>query len=365
MIDGTTQIAFINIIIMSIDSSTIIELLDPVQHLRTHLDQRVRVDGRGFMDSRSLTVNCGAGEGIDTLLSFKAKKGIYGSAEVRLGGTLVCCDTTLLIGTPSPVAPDEGDLDFDVSLTGICDPKYESFRTKHDDALDLESLLTSVFIDGRIVDLKSLGIAKGEYAFRLCVGVTVLSLDGNLQDAAIVAVMTALDDTRMPDVVFPSDLPQDKATSVKHGQFGRTRNFPCIYAAGNQDKKLGLLALALPLTVAVFLNSDKEWDLRQAVLFVDPTKSEEGAVHSTITTVLRLPRSRSSGDEVELCGVFGNESDDIGSSDPRLRGGSPGDYIASTEDSPDSDASGIIPAAIRLSIEHAKAIWGPRVPFLG
>ena len=72
---------------------------------------------------------------------------------------------TLHIGTPSPLAPDDGDLDFDVSLTGICDPKYENTRTKPDDALDLESLLASVFVDGRIVDLKSLGISKGSMPF--------------------------------------------------------------------------------------------------------------------------------------------------------------------------------------------------------
>lgn len=350
---------------MSIDSSTVIELLDPVRHLRTHLEQKVRVDGRGFLDCRNLTVSCGSKGGVDaSSSSYKAKRG-YGSAELRLGGTLVSCDVTLHIGTPSPLAPDDGDLDFDVSLTGICDPKYENTRTKPDDALDLESLLASVFVDGRIVDLKSLGIAKGEYAFRLCVGVTILSHDGNLQDAAILAVMCALHDTKIPDVVFPSDLPQDKATSVKHGQFGRNRNFPCISTAGNRNKKLSLLALALPLTVAVFLNEEKDWDLRQAVLFVDPAKSEEGAVHSTLTTVLRIPSDGGGNGEVELCGVFGNESDGVGASDPRCRGGSPGDYIASSENSPDTSATGIVPAAIKLSIERAKAAWGSQVPFLG
>lgn len=348
--------------------SSIIELLDPVRHLRTHLEQGVRLDGRSYLELRDLSIDCQGGEA--SLLT-KAAENCYGYAEVHLGATIVLCNITLQIGTPSPLAPDEGDLDFDVSLTGICDPKYESFRTKHDDALDLESLLSCVFIEGRIVDLKCLGIATAEYAFRLCVGVTVLSHDGNIQDAAILAVMSALHDTKLPDAVFPSELPQDKRTTVKHGKFGCTKNFPCITAKGNPKKPVCLLARALPLTVAVFLNAEKEWDLRQASLLIDPARNEERVMHCTITTVLRISSPQDNAEPMdgssvnpEFCGIFCNESDDIGSSDPRCRGGTPNDYFPSVEDAPSSTNGGIVPAAVELCVAHAKSAMVSNVPFL-
>ena len=344
--------------------SAIVELLDPVRHLRTYLEQGVRFDQRHFLELRNLSIEC---HGRDSSSLKMGKEHCYGSAEVRLGATIVSCDVTLKIGTPSPLAPHEGDLEFDVSLSGLCDPKYENFRTKHDDALDLESLLTSVFIDGRIVDLKCLCITAGEYAFRVCVGLTVLSHDGNIQDAVILAVMSALHSTKMPDVVFPSELPLEKQQRLRQGKFGRTKNHPCIKAVGNPDKPLVLLAQTLPMTVAIFLNSEKEWDMSKISLLIDPTKAEEVAVHSTVTAVLRISSSKdlsSSDGNNQLCGIFCSENDDIGSSDPRCRGGTPNDYIPSLEDSPSTENGGVISAAIKICIEHAKLLLATKVPFL-
>ena len=72
--------------------------------------------------------------------------------------------------------------------------KYENLRSKHEDALDLETLLLSIFVRGKVLDMKDLCIEPRKHAFRLCVGVSILNHDGNLPDSCIIAVMMALVD---------------------------------------------------------------------------------------------------------------------------------------------------------------------------
>jgi exosome complex RNA-binding protein Rrp42 (RNase PH superfamily) len=348
---------------MSLDPASIIEIIDPYTHLKAHLDQGVRADGRGFNEFRGLEIRCGADSS-----NKRTKMNNYGSAEVRLGDTLVFCNIALQIGVPSPTAPDDGDVDFDVSLNAICDPKYENIRTKHDDALDLETLLISVFSQGRIIDFKCLGIEKGERAFRLCVGVTVLSHSGNLQDAAILAVMAALSDVRLPDVVHPSDLAVAAAGAgnpdKSSNKASTTGAKPCITRTGNKNKKVTLLAAAVPSTVAVMLSPEKEWDVRSAVMFADPSKKEEAVLYSTVTTVVRVPhKSKQQGGEVELCGVFCSESEGVGQGDPTCRGGCPNDYVPSAEDAPADGQAAVVPAAVSLCVQLAKQLQ-PLLPYL-
>ena len=261
-----------------LDEAATFEVVDPRAHLRTFLMQGVRADGRELLKSRKLEFN----------LRRKGQRatGTFGSAEVRLGRTLVRCDISVKIGTPSVAAPDEGDLDVDVSLNAICGAKYENLRSKHEDALDLETLLLSIFVRGKVLDMKDLCIEPRKHAFRLCVGVSILNNDGNLPDSCIIAVMMALVDFRLPDVI-----PTKEIDSLSSNGRGNSKDPLRISNAGNPDKKLGLEGIVLPSTVAFFLDEEKHYSLGSAALLADPSRAEEACVSSTLTVAILIPFS--------------------------------------------------------------------------
>ena len=335
-----------------IDETAIFEVLDPRAHLRTFLKQGVRADGRELLKSRNLEVN----------MDKKGQKvpGTFGTAEVRLGKTLVRCDISVMIGTPSVAAPDEGDLDVDVCLNAMCGAKYENLRNKHEDALDLETLLLSVFVSGKVLDLKDLCIESRKHAFRLCVGVTILNHDGNLPDACILVVMMALVNFRKPDVH-----PQQEANPASQSGRGRSRVPLCISQIGNPDKKLGLAGIVLPSTVAFFLDEEKDYSASSAALLADPSRTEEGCVSGTLTVATLLPLSSMSSISTlpasagSLCGVFSNESEGLGSRDAQAVGGTSRDYV---NPSPGADGD-LVKTAVeicrKIAIEQLAPVIGP------
>ena len=296
------------------DEGTIIDLLAPREFLRTHLKQGVRADGRDLLKIRNLNIKMG-------------KEGGIGSAEVRLGKTMVRCDISVMIGTPSVTAPEEGDVEFDVCLNAMCGTKYENLRNKHEDALDLENLLQSIFVHGKIIDFKDLCIESRKYAFRLCLGVTVLSHDGNLPDACILSVMAALINLRIPDVISPDD----RVTSSSNGR-GVLKESLVVSKEGNPKKRLNLPGIVLPVTVALFLDEEKEWAATSAAFLADPSRSEEGCVNSTLTVASILPflDEKQENQEVLLCGIFSNECEGLGARDPLSVGGTASDYVGTT-----------------------------------
>lgn len=328
-----------------IDESAIFEVLDPRAHLRTFLSQGVRADGRELLKTRNIELRVGFQD--------QTSAGVLGSAEIRLGRTMVRCGISVMIGTPSVAAPEEGDLDIDVSLNAICGTKYENLRNKHDDALDLETLLLSVFVRGKVLDLKDLCIEARKHAFRLCVGVTILNHDGNLPDACILAVMMALVNFRKPDVV-----PREDASSSSNGR-GNSKSSLCVSRTGNPQKKLKLAGVVLPSTVALFLDAEKDYNLASAALLADPSRAEEGCVSSTLTVVTLLPFTNLSADAGSLCGVFSNECEGLGSRDAQAVGGTALDYVNPVPGADGDLMEAAVGVCRKIAVEQLVPIVGP------
>ena len=77
-----------------------LHLFDKLDHIRTFTNNSVRFDGRSFGDFRPVRVIT------DNILSQR----ICGSSQVQIGHTLVACGVNILVGNPSHLKPDCGDI---------------------------------------------------------------------------------------------------------------------------------------------------------------------------------------------------------------------------------------------------------------
>ena len=251
-------------------SSLALKQLDPRSFENEFIKNGIRSDGRCFTDLRRVVV--GAGNTLRTSQSSSC-----GESLVYIGATVVACTISVLVGTPCSQHPDAGDLDIDVSLWPICSLKYEQRSGKPEEAYLLESILHDVFVSGDVMDLTQLGIEKGRYAYRLHIRLVCISDDGNLIDAAILAVTRALLGTVLPrPIVGPATV-----------SISRDKTTPLI-----------LKRIPVAVTCGIF-NSGGEGNghssgstsssssgMSEDVYLVDPSQEEEAVVRGTITCVI-------------------------------------------------------------------------------
>ena len=176
------------------------------------IDQDLRVDGRGRLDHRSLTLELGT--------SPQAS----GSARLRLGSTDVMVAVRADIGTPPAGFPTHGRLSCAVELSASADPAYEG-RGGEKAAAELSRALERGLLGasaggaaslsaaasgvrggssdhgaGAALAMESLGIQKGKSCWVLRCDCLVLSADGSALDALSVAIKAALADCKIPKV---------------------------------------------------------------------------------------------------------------------------------------------------------------------
>lgn len=165
---------------------------DPTGYYENFLKHKVRPNGREFHNIRTPIIKKS---------SFNSNMNCCGSSYVELGNTKVSCGVKLLIGTPSINKPNYGDVEIDISLWQICSPKYDQ-KSKSDIALVLESQLYSLVMDTKMFDLEQLCIQEGKAAFRLCISIVLLSDAGNLFDAMVLSLVSALNDIKLPNTTI-------------------------------------------------------------------------------------------------------------------------------------------------------------------
>lgn len=195
----------------------ILKHLDGDDTYKTYLLNNIRPDGRGLLDHRSIYVcnrskassktsssSAGGNFSYNSLLPKSSDGSILGSSIACIGSTYAVCNITMMIGKPSLTLTDCGDIEFDINLWSVCSPAYESMnkKNKNDKAHYIEKVLDDVIANCNIIDLKQLCIKDGVSAIRLCVNITFLGDDGNLTDVAILALMSALMDTSLPDIII-------------------------------------------------------------------------------------------------------------------------------------------------------------------
>jgi exosome complex RNA-binding protein Rrp42 (RNase PH superfamily) len=101
------------------------------------------------------------------------------------------------VGTPYELAPEAGQLQVNVHMTPVASSDFPVGRPG-DEAMALSQWLTRTANKAGMMDLNSLCISSGKAVWVLTVDVVVLAFDGNVADAALIALVAAVADTRLP-----------------------------------------------------------------------------------------------------------------------------------------------------------------------
>ena len=156
------------------------------------LSKGKRTDGRAFNEYRPIEIEL-------DVVPAKAE----GSAIVRIGDTTIIAGVKVLVGTPYPDSADEGVMMVTAELTPIASPLFELGPPK-EPAIELARVVDRGVRESKTIDVKKLCIVEGQKVYMVFADVYPLEYDGNLIDAASLAVNAALlatefDEKRMED----------------------------------------------------------------------------------------------------------------------------------------------------------------------
>ncbi|KAJ3553658.1 hypothetical protein NM688_g3493 [Phlebia brevispora] len=219
--------------------------LHPRAYLERFLAEQVRSDGREPGEWRDVSVNVGSISTAD------------GSALVRLGNTTVVCGVKAEIAEPELDKPEEGFLVPNLDLPAICSPKFKP-GPPSEEAQVLSDRLNEILLSSGVISTSSLCIEAGKAVWVLYVDATCINYDGNALDATLIAMVSALQNTRLPKATYNEETGRTTCT--------RKAMIP-----------LQINRLPLATSFGVF---------DSAKILADPTAFEEPLLDTTFTVVL-------------------------------------------------------------------------------
>ncbi|KAF9084147.1 Exosome complex component RRP43 [Mortierella sp. AD031] len=163
--------------------------LHPTEFFRQFTAQDVRPDGRALTAFRPTTVH----HGVITTAN--------GSAMVRIGGTTVVCGVKAEVAEPKLDTPDQGYLVPNVELSPMCSSKFRP-GPPSEQAQAVSEAINRVLKESKVLDLKDLCIEEGKAVWVLYVDAVCVSYDGNIYDAALAAIMAALNNVRIRNPTY-------------------------------------------------------------------------------------------------------------------------------------------------------------------
>ncbi|MBU2639498.1 MAG: exosome complex protein Rrp42 [Nanoarchaeota archaeon] len=155
------------------------------EYLMQILNKKIRTDGRKFEDYRDIE--------IETDISKNAE----GSAKVRIGETEVIVGVKLEVGTPYPDNPDEGTIIVGAEFLQMANPEFESGPPSVQ-SVELSRVVDRGIRESKAIDFKKLCIEEGKKVWLVLIDIYAINDDGNMQDAASLAALAALSNTKMP-----------------------------------------------------------------------------------------------------------------------------------------------------------------------
>ncbi len=201
------------------------------------LSKGTRRDGRKPDQYRAVSVEYGV------------SKNAEGSARVKIGDTEVMAGVKMEVMKPYPDTPDAGSMMFNVELTPMSSPEFETGPPSID-AIEFARITDRGIRESKALDTKKLCIESGEKMWMVVVDICTLNDDGNLFDAIALAALAA-----MKDAVYP-------------GYDGEVIDYK-----KKTDQKLPLSKT--PVTVTVFKYGNH--------LLVDPTPDEMKVYDARLT----------------------------------------------------------------------------------
>jgi len=126
---------------------------------------------------------------------------------VRLGDTTVVCGVKAEIAEPELDKPNDGFFVPNVDLPAICSPRFKP-GPPGEEAQVLSDRLNEALVSSGLLSLSSLCIERGKAAWVLYVDATCINYDGNVFDAALIAMVAALKNTRVPKAMYNEETGQ-------------------------------------------------------------------------------------------------------------------------------------------------------------
>ncbi|PSR83644.1 exoribonuclease [Coniella lustricola] len=154
------------------------------------LQEHLRLDNRSFDDYRPIELSFTEG---------------YGAVEVKLGKTRVLAKTSAEVTVPYPDRPFDGVFSIVTELSPMASPAFEVNRPTETEVLLSRTLEKTIRRSGAL-DIESLCLVAGQKVWSIRVDLHVLSHDGNLTDAACLAVVAALRHFRKPDTSMEGEV---------------------------------------------------------------------------------------------------------------------------------------------------------------
>lgn len=172
----------------------------------------------------------------------------------------------LEVMVPSAEEPADGQLVVSVEMTPLSSPDYRPGRQPGVVAV-IAQRLQDVLLGCGVLRPRELCIAEGQAVWVAYLDVHVLNAAGSLLDAALLAALGALRDTRLPcvHVTDEGNVERDGADAAADGQ-----------SAGGRTVPLRLHGCPLSLTCGVY----------KGQLIADPDHEEEGLMSASISVVV-------------------------------------------------------------------------------
>ncbi len=143
-----------------------------------------RLDGRGLTDYRPIQIERGIIERAE------------GSARVRLGKTEVLVGVKVGVGDPFADRPNDGILAVNSEFVPLASPEFEA-GPPGEESIELARVVDRGIRESKAIDLEKLCMVPGKKVLAVFVDIYVLNHDGNLIDAASLAALSALMNTKI------------------------------------------------------------------------------------------------------------------------------------------------------------------------
>lgn len=163
-----------------------------LQQIQKAIEENKRLDQRNMSDYRPFKIEQGVIE--------KAE----GSARIHLGKTEVLVGVKVETGTPYSDRPNNGVMTVNAELVPLASPKFEP-GPPGEQAIELARIVDRGIRESEAIDTEKLCIIPGKKVFVVFVDIYVLNHDGNLIDAAAMAAVSALMNTKMPNFEVVDD----------------------------------------------------------------------------------------------------------------------------------------------------------------
>ena len=218
------------------------------RRITEYLSGGKRFDCRDLLEQRPITIETGISKNAD------------GSARVRIGNTEVSAGVKMNVAEPYADSAEAGVFMVTTELSHLASEKYE-LGPPGIESIEMARLVDRGLRESGFIEFEKLCIKKGEKVWSLFLDIYPMNDDGNVLDAACLASIAALQDTRLPEY----DKENDK---VNFGHW--------------TDQKLPLTE-HMPLTMTFH-------KIGKAII-LDPTSEEEEASEARLTIAIS-PRDK-------------------------------------------------------------------------